>query len=158
MNGQARIFMPPYPVPRRASVFLAGSIEIGVAIDWQKEVTEALQDIDVDIYNPRRLDWDSSWEQKMSNPNFYGQVTWELDQLERSDIIFMYFDPNTKSPISLLELGMFVNTKRMVVVCPDGFWRKGNVEVVCDRADTMVWDSLAFGIANLKYNIERLQK
>ena len=45
----------------------------------------------------------------------------------------MYFDPNTKSPISLLELGLFAKSGKLIVYCPEGFWRKGNVDVVCKR-------------------------
>jgi hypothetical protein len=45
----------------------------------------------------------------------------------------MYFDPNTKSPISLLELGLFAKSGKMIVCCPNGFWRKGNVDIVAQR-------------------------
>lgn len=45
----------------------------------------------------------------------------------------MYFDPSTKSPISLLELGLYARAGKMIVCCPDGFWRKGNVDIVCFR-------------------------
>ena len=45
----------------------------------------------------------------------------------------MYFDPNTKSPVSLLELGLYAHTGKLRVCCPDGFWRKGNVDVICAR-------------------------
>ena len=128
-------YKPPQNIAYRnhtkKTVFLAGSIEMNNAIDWQKEVTEYFKNFlpDYDILNPRRDNWDSSWEQKESNPQFNHQVNWELDKLSKSDCIFMYFSPETKSPISLLELGMFVNEKNMIVCCPDGFWRKGNVEV-----------------------------
>jgi hypothetical protein len=53
--------------------------------------------------------------------------------LEDADIILLYFDPNTKSPISLLELGLYARSKKLFVCCPDGFWRQGNVRVVCER-------------------------
>ena len=69
---------------------------------------------------------------KFENPNFYQQVMWELTSLEVCDLIVMYFDPKTKSPISLLELGLFARSEKIIVVCPDGFWRKGNVEIVCN--------------------------
>ena len=54
----------------------------------------------------------------------------------------MYIDPQTKSPISLLELGLFAHSKKLLVVCPDGFWRKGNVEVVCSQYDIPLFDSI----------------
>lgn len=113
-------------------VFLGGSIEMGVAEPWQRRLCEIFKDYDNVVFlNPRRDDWDSSWVQSKDNKQFAEQVTWELDALEYSDIIIFYFDPNTKSPITLMELGLHANYKS-IVCCPDGFWRKGNVEMVCD--------------------------
>jgi hypothetical protein len=45
----------------------------------------------------------------------------------------MYFVPSTKSPITLLELGLLARSNKLVVCCPEEFWRRGNVEVVCAR-------------------------
>jgi len=114
-------------------VFLAGSIEMGTAENWQEKVEKILADKNVVIFNPRRDDWDSSWVQKQTNPQFNHQVNWELNMLDKSDIIFMYFSPETKSPISLLELGLYAHNGKMIVCCPDEFWRKGNVDIVCTR-------------------------
>lgn len=121
-------------------IFLAGTIDNGNSIDWQSKVSEELKDYDITIYNPRRLDWDSSWKQDISNDPFNQQVNWELDHLERSDLIIMYFLPGSQSPISLLELGIFY--KKMVVCCPDGFWRKGNVDIVCKRYNIPQFNSI----------------
>ena len=117
------------------TIFLAGSIEMGKAEKWQKITEKEFEDVnfDVTLLNPRRDDWDSSWEQSINNQNFVEQVEWELNALEKSDLIFMYFDPNTKSPISLLELGLFACSGKLVVCCPDGFYRKGNVDIVCKK-------------------------
>jgi len=41
------------------SVFLGGSVEMGKAVDWQKEVIKALKDKQIIFLNPRRNDWDS---------------------------------------------------------------------------------------------------
>ena len=51
----------------------------------------------------------------------------------QSDYVIMYFDRAT--PITLLELGLLASMRpqKVLVVCPDGYWRKGNVDVVCDR-------------------------
>jgi hypothetical protein len=123
------------PSDGRVKVFLAGSIEMGKAEDWQSRIVNELSDYPIQFLNPRRDDWDSSWEQKKENKQFNEQVTWELDSLEDSQFIIMYFDPETKSPISLLELGIHAgkNPDKLVVLCPEGFWRKGNVDIVCDR-------------------------
>ena len=132
------VFLPPANIAlrdaKRPSVFLAGSIEMGAAENWQTDMSFFFQKLGFDVFNPRRDDWDSSWEQKYENPQFYQQVTWELNALEKADLIVMYFAPNTKSPISLLEFGMFAKIgSKMRVICPEEFWRKGNVDIVCDR-------------------------
>jgi hypothetical protein len=117
----------------KLTVFLAGTIEMGMSEDWQSFITDFFKDEkNVVFLNPRRLDWDSSWEQKITNPHFKAQVVWELEGLEMADLIIMYLDPKTKSPISMLELGLFLK-KPMIVCCPDGFWRKGNIDVICEK-------------------------
>lgn len=132
------IIKPPTNIAkaRGLKVFLAGSIEMGVAEDWQSRIALALKDSvskPVTLYNPRRDNWNSDWAQEIENDDFYEQVRWELQALDDSDIIAMYFDPNTKSPISLLELGLYAQSNKLIVGCPDGFYRKGNVEIVCNK-------------------------
>jgi hypothetical protein len=138
-----KIITAPEPLcinPDNFVIFLAGSIEMGTAEDWQKKVIRKLEGrLRLTILNPRRADFYAYQKQDILNPYFYGQVTWELNALERADRILMYFAPDTKSPISLLELGLFAherskeNGSKLIVCCPDGFWRKGNVEMVCQR-------------------------
>lgn len=125
----------PEKIPDSAltKIFLAGSIEMDTAEHWQEHVATALQDEDILILNPRRDTWDSSWKQSKENPEFRRQVEWELDALAKSDYIIMYFDPNTKSPISLLETGLYARSGKLLVVCPEGFWRKGNIDIVCEK-------------------------
>jgi hypothetical protein len=106
----------------RPSIFLAGSIEMGKAENWQTGLENTLNKYHGTILNPRRNDWDNSWIQSIINTPFREQVLWELQALKNSDIIFMYFDPKTKSPISLLELGLFAKTPKLIVCCPDGYW------------------------------------
>jgi len=142
-------------------VFLAGSIEMGAAEDWQVEVPKHFHSQNVSFFNPRRDDWDSSWSQEQSNPEFNYQVNWEMNRLNESDIIFMYFSPETKSPISLLELGLHAANDRMIVCCPDGFWRKGNVEIVCSRYDIPMFNTLEEAIGALQtkvYQISSFEK
>ena len=54
----------------------------------------------------------------------------------------MYFDPNTKSPISLLELGLYATSKKLHVICPKGFWRKGNVDIICKKYDIPIYETI----------------
>jgi hypothetical protein len=127
-----RIVRPPEAVPSEGiAVFLAGSIEMGLAAPWQDALSENLQNTDLILLNPRRLDWDSSWRQAANEPAFREQVLWELHGMERAQLIVMYLDPATKSPVSLLELGLHARSGKLIVCCPEGFWRKGNVDITC---------------------------
>jgi hypothetical protein len=134
----ARVLKPPAALALAAgerSLFLAGSIEMGLAEPWQAALEQSLADLPVVILNPRRDEWDASWEQSIDNPDFRQQVEWELEAQERASLIAMYFAPATKAPITLLELGLFARSGKLLVCCPAGFWRRGNVEVVCARYD-----------------------
>ena len=137
---------PEYPEkfdePYIMSIFLGGSIDMGQAIDWQSVLTDRLQDLKgLIVFNPRRDDWDSSWEQSINNPKFKEQVEWELSHLEAADVAASVFDPKGPAPITLMELGMRHKKEKMwyyqeqdvVVLCPYGYWRKGNVDIVCEK-------------------------
>jgi nucleoside 2-deoxyribosyltransferase-like protein len=137
-------------------VFLAGSIEMGKAEQWQERIVAALSgngdgdgDGDLVILNPRRDDWDDSWEQRADDPRFSGQVSWELDMLDAADVVVMYFAPGTRSPVSLLEFGLCARSGKLKVCCPEGFWRRGNVEMVCRRLRIPLFETLDDLIADL---------
>ena len=132
--GQSVVVSPQaLPEPDgRPRLFLGGSIDMGNAPDWQAAMTEALSDMDVVVLNPRRPDWNKDWKPIASEPEFRRQVEWELAALEASDVIVIYFAPGTQSPISLLEMGLFARTGKLIVLAPDGFWRKGNVDITAE--------------------------
>src|SRR5580698_1333419 len=139
------VLKPPAPLAwpaGKASVFLAGSIAMGKAAPWQAEFERALADEDVVVLNPRRDDWDASWRQGIDDPRFREQVEWELDAQERADVIVMYFAADTQAPVTLLELGLFARKGTLIVCCPEGFWRRGNVQVVCARYGIPMVDTL----------------
>ena len=154
----ARVIKPPTPLPAdkyTPSVFLAGSIEMGAADDWQTEVERALQDLDVLILNPRRDEWDASWVQSIDNPQFREQVEWELAGLERAAVVAMYFAPSTKAPVTLLELGLCARAGKLIVCCPEGYWRRGNVEVVCQRYGVSLVDDLQTLLTQVRQRLQR---
>lgn len=122
-----------YDSRARPWLFLAGSIEMGKAEDWQAKVIEEMKWAPGSILNPRRDDWDSSWVQAIENHEFRTQVEWELRGLEKADVIALYLAAGTMSPISLMELGLFHKRQRLIVFCDDEFPRKGNVDIVCKR-------------------------
>ena len=141
--------------PCRAVCFLAGSIEMGTTDDWQTTVGASIGDLDVTVLNTRRDQWDASWAQTIANPQFRGQVEWELEGQERADVIAMYFAPATRAPITLLELGLFARTGKVIVCCPEGFWRKGNVDVVCARLGVPLVETLPALIALCRARLVR---
>jgi hypothetical protein len=154
----ARSIKPPTPLPdtlAAPNVFLAGSIALGQAEPWQAEVERALADLPIIILNPRRDDWDASWPQRADHPQFREQVEWELAAQERAGLIAMYFAPDTQAPITLLELGLFARDGRLIVCCPDGFWRKGNVDIVCQRYGVPQAEDLAALIEQIRHFSQR---
>lgn len=136
------------------SLFLAGSIEMGTAEKWQDKIIDAkLWDFNI-IYNPRRLDWNSAMSQDIDDVQFNNQVNWELDMIEKSTHVVFYFDPATKSPITLMELGYVAGIKKpnqVYVCCPQGFWRKGNVDIICDRKGFQQYSDINKLIKSLEY-------
>jgi hypothetical protein len=76
-----------------------------------------------------------------------------MDSLDKADIIFMYFSPETKSPISLLELGAYGANGNMIVCCPEGFWRKGNVEIFCTRHNIPMFNTMTEAVGALRTKI-----
>ena len=148
----ATVFKPPTKpiLGNKPSVFLAGTIDNGKAEDWQVRVELCLQDLDIVILNPRRDEWDASWEQRIDYAPFRQQVEWELDGLESASVILMYFAPGSQSPISLLEFGLWAASNKLIVVSPFGFWRRGNIEVVTHRYRIPLFENLEDGLAALR--------
>lgn len=56
----AQVFTPERPFSTAEqhwtdSVFLAGTIEMGNSVDWQAKAIRRLQDMPINIFNPRRV-------------------------------------------------------------------------------------------------------
>lgn len=128
------------------SVFLAGTIDDGSSVNWQDQLIEKLlfynfdenddRDFDEDfsigdliIYNPRREYWPANTHKE----EIKKQIKWEQEHLENADIIIMNILPDSKSPISLLELGLYGPEGKMIVFCSEDFYRFDNVELTCER-------------------------
>jgi hypothetical protein len=138
---------PPHSIVKNCNInykkiFLAGTIEMGDSEDWQSKVTKALADKPFNILNPRRDNWNSTWAQEFENPHFHQQVTWELNALDKADIIILNILPESKSPISLFELGLHADSGKILVCCPKGFYRKGNVDIVCEKFNIPLYENL----------------
>lgn len=122
------------------TIFLAGSIEQDTAVNWQQQVILSLEHLPGTIFNPRLAAWDASWVE--DDPRFIEQVKWELAAMQQADMIMMHFEPATKSPITLLELGLYCGSGKLYVSCPAGFWRRGNVRIVCESHGVRMHETL----------------
>ena len=167
------IYYPPnIPTadPKEANsiqIFLAGSIEQGKAENWQEKLIKDLGTLKLSnilsendlcrtsltIYNPRRPDWNPNLPQDAMNATLQEQIIWELDHLEKANLICLYLDPNTTSPISLLELGIHMRSGKIVVCCPPGFYRKANIDLTCHKYGVNVSDSYQDFYQKLKEKI-----
>ncbi|UTU07937.1 hypothetical protein CcrC1_gp251c [Caulobacter phage C1] len=127
------------PLPK---VFLAGSIDMGEAANWQARVVDELSALPVILFNPRRPDFDTALVQDITCTPFAEQVYWELDHLDAADIVIFCFDPAGKAPVTLLELGLHARGKKCLICCPPGYWRRGNVQIIAERFGAKLVDTL----------------
>jgi hypothetical protein len=132
-KAYAHCMPPEAPIYQEYSVFLAGSIEMGNAIQWQRQMAVHLQDLPISVYNPRRGQWDPKATQEAKNASFRHQVEWELDALQQAKVICFFFDHDTMSPVTMCELGLWAHSGKVVVCCNKKFWKGGNVHIVCER-------------------------
>ena len=63
------------------------------------------------------------------------QIKWEQEHLDNANLIVMVLSDNSKSPISLLELGLYATSKKILVFCTDKFYRFDNVRLTCEKYD-----------------------
>ena len=159
-----KTILPPKAISSSdVSVFLAGTIDMGNSIDWQQKFIDKVNTEEalgnVIVFNPRRTSWDNSWAQTIENTQFSEQVNWELDAMDSADVILLFIEGNSKSPISMMELGLFADSGKLMVCCEEGFWRKGNIDIICQRKGIdqyRTFDELdAAVVAKLKELVER---
>jgi len=135
------IIKPPNYILNRVPLFLAGSINQGQTEDWQSDLGKYLSDLGFIVFNPRRDDWDPSW--KNGDPRMEEQIKWELDHLDNAKVVVFYFASNLMSPISLLELGLMLNTnKKIFVICEPDYPRYDNVKFTLERFNMDLYHSI----------------
>jgi len=128
--------------------FLAGTIDNGESLDWQKEISDYSNEIGVNVFNPRRNNWDKDAGSK----EIVRQIDWELEHMEKADYIIMNILVNSKSPISLLELGLHARDGKLIVFCPKSFYRYDNVRVTCETYGVKL-----YSIEDYKNNIDEIK-
>ena len=142
-------------------LFLAGTIDMGNSEDWQDKFVKSISQMKHPygknpdyfvLYNPRRD------EHFGDDPKeFEYQVNWELDHLEACDRIVMCILGTSKSPISLMELGLFARTIKLHVICEPNFYRHENVRIVCERYQIPLYDSLDEYLKSIDHTEEEFQ-
>ena len=122
------INMVPVKFPSK-SIFLAGGIS--GCNDWQKTATEALQDLDITIINPRRNDFNIE-----NMLNSVDQIKWEHKYLSSCSHTMFWFPDATLCPITLFELGKLLmrnklsgDTDRLYIGCESSYKRVFDVEI-----------------------------
>ena len=113
------------------SVFLAGTIDNGDSLNWQDKVIIELINLGVscEVYNPRR----EHWNPNATKDELEKQIKWEQDHLDRANMIVMVLLDDSKSPISLLELGLYAKENKLIVFCTPNFYRFDNVRMTCKK-------------------------
>ena len=113
------------------SVFLAGTIDNGDSLNWQDRVIIELINLGVscEVYNPRR----EHWNPNPTKEELEKQIEWEQYHLDRADVIVMVLLDNSKSPISLLELGLYAKENKLIVFCTPNFYRFDNIRMTCKK-------------------------
>ncbi len=130
------------------SVFFAGTIDNGDSVNWQQELTnEFSKDSEIIIYNPRNKHWDKN----TSDIDY--QIKWEQEHLDKSDLIVMVLLDDSKSSISLLELGLYAQSKKIIVFCSNKFYRFDNVKLTCEKYNIPLYTKFDTNIIYKQINI-----
>ena len=122
------------PIKGIKSVFLAGTTTAIGNVDWRENLSASLIEHPITIFNPNRPDWDSTWREDITFTPYREQVLWELDKQAMADLVVVYFHPATVAPVSLLEFGLSAQIPgKVVVIAPEGYPKRGNVQIVCQK-------------------------
>lgn len=134
------------------TIFLAGSIDGGLARPWQKQAIKHIDsvwnDVDIMILNPRR-DVDHYDEQMETE-----QHAWGISMLEMCDYILMHLcGGGGPSPISLLELGLYMKSDKLFLSIDQDYPKKYAVQVhYTYYTKKQIYDSLFDSIDAIKMN------
>lgn len=121
-------------------IFLAGSIDKNHKTDWRINAINYFWE-KYRIYDPRITNHSELTDNEMKN-----HVEWELNALSSANRIILNFLSDAKSPISLLELGMYVRSKKLIVVCPKTFYKYQYVKTLCNIYNTPCFNKISDAI------------
>ena len=148
-----RVLFSPEPflkqTQKKIVVFLAGTF---ASWNWQKWICANFQfdDPGVLLLNPRRPDVD------MSKTPSTEQILWTLAAMEEADIVFMHLEPKCLSHISLLEMGLWMRSGKLIVSCGPGFDRFATVLVTARLYGCPCLETIDKGLLALRTRISAL--
>ncbi|KAF2270342.1 hypothetical protein CC78DRAFT_451341, partial [Lojkania enalia] len=90
-----------------------------------------LSDLSITIFDQRSSDWHQTQRLGNSHTSSKKYLSWKLACLEEADVIALYLQPVLISSSDMLELRIYSSSGKLVVCCPEGLWRRGDVEIVC---------------------------
>jgi len=120
----------------KPSLFLAGSMDIKGQTNWRERATEQFQAY-YHIFDPTHTNHSNLNDTEMSK-----HIKWEWEALNRSDLILLNFTAQAKSPMSLLELGMYISSGKIVVVCPKEFYQAHYINTLCTEHKVPIFESI----------------
>jgi len=117
------------------SIFLAGSMDHRQEHSWRDEIIGEFGSHH--IFDPTHAQHDD-----LSNAELKHHIMWELEAMQQSDFILLNFLKDSKSPISLVELGLYAQSGKLIVVCPQEFYKHNYVHILCEKYSTPIFNTL----------------
>ena len=117
-------------------VFLAGSMPAQKDTNWRHEAINKLGD-GYHFFDPTNPDHDTLNDEQMR-----AHIKWELDALKLSDYVVLNFLPDSTSPISLVELGLYMASEKLLVICPQEFYKWRYIDTLCKEYGTPIFQNL----------------
>jgi len=130
----------------REYIFLAGSMNTTVDNNWRQDVVNQLDSV-YHFYDPTNNNHD-----KLNDSQMKEHIKWELDALKMADKIILNFLPNAQSPISLVELGLYMSTSKLIVICPKEFHQSRYVHVLCKQYCTPYFHNMNDALSTISTN------
>ncbi|QBZ65005.1 hypothetical protein PoMZ_06708 [Pyricularia oryzae] len=124
-------------------VYLAGSTPGSGSADWREALVGSLAHLPVTWVDPSRPEWDESWREDYDHEPFREHVKWELDMKRRADLVVVHLAASSRPSDGLLELGEMAGARRRCkVVCENGYQKRGDVVMLCQRHEIAVFGSV----------------
>jgi hypothetical protein len=124
-------------------IFLAGSIDSKVSDNWRSQVITSNYNQN-HFFDPTNKNYEH-----LNSIDMKAHIQWELDALAMSDKIILQFLPDALSPISLVELGLYVSSKKLIVVCPKEFYKSRYVHTLCENYNTPIFSKMKTALTQL---------